>query len=1661
MKVITSAGEAIDLGTVEATPTIGIIDYSRRVTDDFGVTTVVERGFARRLSVRLALPTDTVDSVQQKLVQLRAAPARWVADDQHDWLNVYGFYKDFELDLAVPPLSFCTLTVEGLAETEPGVDAGGNPAPDGSLSSLRLLQPVVVTDAMLAASTVPENDYPQWASGTTYAAGARVIKAALHRVFESAAAGNIGNDPAGATGKWIDAGPTNRWAMFDQALGTATSSPGSVTVTLSVSGVDAIALLDVVATSVRAQAPGYDRTQLVASGAALFLDLPTTNGQITVTVTATGQASVGTLLVGRIVGLGLTEASPTAGIIDYSRKEVDDFGAVTIVPRAWAKRMAVQALIRTDAVDVVANRIAAVRARPSLWIGDESLGSLTVYGFFKDFSITVGENVSRLSVTVEGLSKAAALLPLFPETLGDLDAAAAEKLAAIAAGATKNRIYERTFDPAGDPSITLVDGDIWVDIFLPVKVIKTRVAGAWTIGGNYTPTLADLAETAAVKHFPVGERDRLLTMDNNATFGDNLLANGALLNELSPWTTENGVREARAVGETVAWWIAKTAGAGYVLAHSGFRALPVVGDKLFPSFLGTGLVGHSIQLVVNFYAASGAHLWEYVDTVTLTTPGEKRLSRGVPRPAGAALFLFRAYGFENGVVGTIKLGDFRMAATEAAATVGADIPTSGASNIKKPGGGFYTRAELDNADQRFDIIVPGFGKPEPNATVGAPAGTSVAGVLAENVASGAQKATAGLDGVGDVARPIPAAIRTSSNILSRAGGGTYAGELDAERTAGKSLNLLTDRTAANIDETATKKWAGETGATVGAPTGTNVAGVLAQTVASGAQRATTGLDAAGDVARPIPAAIRTSSDILGRTGGGTYTGELDAEKTAGKSLTLLTDRTADNLAESVTRKWAGESGADVTAGKSLAVLTGRTADNITETVTKKWAGETGADVTAGKSLAVLADRTAANIAETATQRWAGETGATIGAKLGINLKLSDNSLATDAAVLNSQQRFDLIVAGFGKPADNAGVILDTRAADEPPSYYYALGRGERQEFKNANFSGSGSSSFGELSTITQWHDISGGPVKQKLTDSSGAIFERVSTGSTTWGAWGRNFNSIYKPRIGSDVADAGGAILPTGRLDNNEQQFSQVLGSIALADTRITGKSLANLDSPANTKLGGIAEGADVTASNQAASVANQTRFATATTIDASATDVVVSMADLDETAAFKRLPTGERDRLLGMETGANNTETRVSADTVKVNGTAASTVASGAGRALLGMGPTGSLLPGVTPTDNLVETPDRQFVPATQKSKLATVSANAGRTLTLLPIGTDAVKYEGNDFTRLRPTAYDYQSTIRGEIVNGPCYALCDVAPVSAFAFVWLDASPTNTDPFAATVRAILIYNYSTGYIDTIINGVSQGAGNAGQVLGQLVCRFDGTKVETVLGGVPRKVGALTSSAPLYPKWSLHDPATLTNLQAGAYTDRNWNALGNVPVELTDGRVGATLDAGGLVKDAAKFGTAGETVANIRGRTSRLNTSGRARDALALPTSASIGVRSTSTVAITAADAGNGTATISVPAHSRGVPGETGEISVAYAAGTLPGAALNTSYLVYTDDPGLAGGNVAYQATTNPSDLNRADRALVGNIVTPAAGGGTASGGSGGGTYTGGGTGGGGGIVP
>ncbi|MFW2829871.1 hypothetical protein [Sphingomonas sp. ID0503] len=271
-----------------------------------------------------------------------------------------------------------------------------------------------------------------WSAAATYAKGERVIDPSIHRVFQSLQAGNTGHaltDPAW----WQDIGPTNRYAMFDKSVGTLTTVNEALTVQLSPGGVDALAVIDTTAntvtvTMVNGSETVYSATKTTAIGGAAisdwyayffepvgklsalsFYDLPIyPDAVITVTMVGddpAGAVSAGTLIVGRTLDMGVTETGPGVGITDYSRKETDEFGVTSVVPRDWAKRMNLRTQIATSEVDGIVRALADVRATPVLWQGEEGFDSLTIYGFYKDFSIDLAlETISYCSMTIEGLT---------------------------------------------------------------------------------------------------------------------------------------------------------------------------------------------------------------------------------------------------------------------------------------------------------------------------------------------------------------------------------------------------------------------------------------------------------------------------------------------------------------------------------------------------------------------------------------------------------------------------------------------------------------------------------------------------------------------------------------------------------------------------------------------------------------------------------------------------------------------------------------------------------------------------------------------------------------------------------------------------------------------------------------------------------------------------------------------------------------------------------------------------------------------------------------------------------------------------------------------------------------------------------------------------------
>lgn len=299
--------------------------------------------------------------------------------------------------------------------------------------ALTVIKPLPVTDAMLVSSDVPETDYAAWSSGTTYALGDRVILTSTHKVYESLQNSNTNNDPVTAFAWWIEVSPTNRWKVFDTSNSTQTAQATSIEYVLEpgvpITGFAALNIESATSLQIVMDDPVYgevynrtfDLKSIPTESAwwewffgirsaptlSVATDLPSfPDAQLTVTFAGTTDLAVGVILFGqkRQIGLGVNLGA-NVGIQDYSRKETNEFGDTVLVQRAFSKKTSFSMMLEKADVDSTVNYLAGVRAVPCLWIGNERYESTVLFGFYKDFQVTISYPThSDCSLELEGLT---------------------------------------------------------------------------------------------------------------------------------------------------------------------------------------------------------------------------------------------------------------------------------------------------------------------------------------------------------------------------------------------------------------------------------------------------------------------------------------------------------------------------------------------------------------------------------------------------------------------------------------------------------------------------------------------------------------------------------------------------------------------------------------------------------------------------------------------------------------------------------------------------------------------------------------------------------------------------------------------------------------------------------------------------------------------------------------------------------------------------------------------------------------------------------------------------------------------------------------------------------------------------------------------------------
>lgn len=299
---------------------------------------------------------------------------------------------------------------------------------------------IVITPQTLTTAQINSNaalsEYPEWVSGTNYALGARVYyqpMGALYPLdYELILDGESHTIPPDQQPThWLELGVSNRFRMFDGVIGDATMRAESLSVEITPGTVvNGIGFFGLAGSEIRVRVTDpieglvYDKTEplidntdvtdwfayfftpIEARSDVSFLDLPNYGtATIRIDVEAAGSiAMIGESVLGKQRMLGVTNFGTQIGTKSYSRKNVDEFGRVTVVKRRNVKLVDFDVTFETRRAESVQRTVNDLIDTPTLYIGDNKYGSTIVYGFLLDFKVPLETpSISNGTLQVEGL----------------------------------------------------------------------------------------------------------------------------------------------------------------------------------------------------------------------------------------------------------------------------------------------------------------------------------------------------------------------------------------------------------------------------------------------------------------------------------------------------------------------------------------------------------------------------------------------------------------------------------------------------------------------------------------------------------------------------------------------------------------------------------------------------------------------------------------------------------------------------------------------------------------------------------------------------------------------------------------------------------------------------------------------------------------------------------------------------------------------------------------------------------------------------------------------------------------------------------------------------------------------------------------------------------
>lgn len=308
-----------------------------------------------------------------------------------------------------------------------------------------VIDPHPISDAMFVASSVPEPDTSAGETtahnmATTYALGATVYVAAMHKVYESLINSNIGHYPPdeiqgdadNPPTKWQELKSTNKWDILDYARNTTTITTSPYTFSLkpnkrfnsmALLGLEAdAAIIEVVvdgqvkysetvnlSTRVVNNWFNYFFAEFGRKSSLVRFNLPTwTQAQINITLLSNdGIVKLGAAILGTSEYIGDAQYGAVRDAINYS-KITNSFDGKTqllkrnSVPQITAKLFAPKSL--SNKLLAIANKL---NASPAVYVGVENsddvfFESFLMLGVYTQFPIQAyGPNEIQIDLTIK------------------------------------------------------------------------------------------------------------------------------------------------------------------------------------------------------------------------------------------------------------------------------------------------------------------------------------------------------------------------------------------------------------------------------------------------------------------------------------------------------------------------------------------------------------------------------------------------------------------------------------------------------------------------------------------------------------------------------------------------------------------------------------------------------------------------------------------------------------------------------------------------------------------------------------------------------------------------------------------------------------------------------------------------------------------------------------------------------------------------------------------------------------------------------------------------------------------------------------------------------------------------------------------------------------